>query len=562
MQKGGCLILGFTEAIHKYNQNHGADGRFSSKTGAGLIEPTAPGKKYKDKSEWDDMETFWHEMGLGAPLTPEYKQYLHDKDNYTRQKFARIDAQNREIKEEWEKRGGDKMDPPKKATQTEYEGFNTKTTGTSHYDQFLDPKDLRYQQERKGRTGYIAEMSPSEYIERCAKQIFHSTVERQERVRQVGNGEKNIMDYASKMQNGVKFDMPYLDYTDTRTQEGRHRALAAQQAGISKMPVLIVEPYIQKGDSMKEFTIAKTEPDKMQVFGYASVAQRADGTEVVDHEEDVVTPEELEKAAYSYVLEFRDTGERHDPGLRKKGKLIESVVLTKEKQQAMGIPEGILPIAWWVGFQINDKEAWEKIKTGEYQMFSVEGSANREEYSEDLKKGIVAKSFIELVEKYNPYHGKDGRFASRDGHASFSPGKDPTQAARSIAAENAKRKADGEDEDINGAYYHMDRKTKAEIDADKKMLAAQAAPKPKKPRQPKAQPKDAGQHVDWKKMSDDEFVANIETYIPGAKKIGKKWANSNAPREIDTHKEGDMVLSDIYTERGYHGKPTMMDRPA
>ncbi len=34
------------------------------------------------------------------------------------------------------------------------------------------------------------------------------------------------------------------------------------------------------------------------------------------------------------MLKFRDIGERHNPALRKKGKMIESIVFTKEKRAA------------------------------------------------------------------------------------------------------------------------------------------------------------------------------------------------------------------------------------
>lgn len=145
------------------------------------------------------------------------------------------------------------------------------------------------------------------------------------------------------------------------------------------------------------FTITKAEPDKMQVFGWASVAITADGQQISDHEGDVIQPDELEKAAYEYVLKFRDTGERHDPDKRKKGKLIESVVLTKEKQEAMGIPAGYLPEGWWVGFQITDEDAWAKIKSGEYKMFSVEGRGERESLDPPAGTGGIAKGFNEII---------------------------------------------------------------------------------------------------------------------------------------------------------------------
>lgn len=125
------------------------------------------------------------------------------------------------------------------------------------------------------------------------------------------------------------------------------------------------------------FKITKSDDDKKQVFGWASVAADTDGKELADCQGDIINPEDLEVTAYDYVLNYGDTGEQHNPQLRKKGKLIESVMLTKEKMQSMGIPEGILPYGWWVGFQITDNSAWEKIKEGEYNMFSIEGQGQR-----------------------------------------------------------------------------------------------------------------------------------------------------------------------------------------
>lgn len=198
------------------------------------------------------------------------------------------------------------------------------------------------------------------------------------------------------------------------------------------------------------FTITKSEEDKRQVFGWANVAVRKDGSIVADLQNDVIEPEELERAAYEYVLKFRDAGERHDPALRKKGKLIESVVFTKEKMAAIGIPEGTVPEGWWIGFKVEDDEAWKKIKTGEYRAFSIEGTGERVPYEPvekstkgreqvaktfgqffpktaqtlltfSVKKstirhsGAVAKSFTEAFEKFNLYHDAKGRFATADG---------------------------------------------------------------------------------------------------------------------------------------------------
>lgn len=63
--------------------------------------------------------------------------------------------------------------------------------------------------------------------------------------------------------------------------------------------------------------------------------------------------------------------------------LVESVVFTEEKMQAMGIPAGTLPIGWWIGFKVTDEDVWEKVKDGTYPMFSIEGEAERIEVEDE-----------------------------------------------------------------------------------------------------------------------------------------------------------------------------------
>ncbi len=59
------------------------------------------------------------------------------------------------------------------------------------------------------------------------------------------------------------------------------------------------------------------------------------------------------------------------------GRVVESIIFTEEKANALGIPAGILPKGWWIGFHITDDVVWQKIKSGEYSMFSIEGTAVR-----------------------------------------------------------------------------------------------------------------------------------------------------------------------------------------
>lgn len=129
-----------------------------------------------------------------------------------------------------------------------------------------------------------------------------------------------------------------------------------------------------------KFRIYKSNDEKMQAFGWASVAITEVGETIEDLQGDVIEPEELEMAAYNFVRFYREGGEMHERG--DAATLIESVVFTEEKMAAMGIPEGTLPVGWWIGFQVTDTEVWEKVKDGTYTMFSIEGAAVREEIEE------------------------------------------------------------------------------------------------------------------------------------------------------------------------------------
>ena len=121
------------------------------------------------------------------------------------------------------------------------------------------------------------------------------------------------------------------------------------------------------------FSIQKSSDEKRLAFGWASISQDESGAELVDLAEDIIDPDTLENAAYEFVRLYREGGEMHERGAC--AVLVESVVFTKEKMAAMGIPEGTLPTGWWIGFYVTDDEVWEKVKSGEYTMFSIEGTA-------------------------------------------------------------------------------------------------------------------------------------------------------------------------------------------
>ena len=127
--------------------------------------------------------------------------------------------------------------------------------------------------------------------------------------------------------------------------------------------------------------ITKRDDDKFLIFGWASVANDADGNAIVDSQGDTISIAELEKAAYNFVLTGGSGAEMHHS--RTVASLVESIVFTPEKLAALGLEKNALPQGWFVGFKVHDAEVWQKIKNGDYQMFSIGGRAVREAVSDD-----------------------------------------------------------------------------------------------------------------------------------------------------------------------------------
>ena len=120
--------------------------------------------------------------------------------------------------------------------------------------------------------------------------------------------------------------------------------------------------------------------DEGLVFGWANVAITADGETITDAHGDQIEKADLEAAAYDFVLKFGDTGVMHQgPSV---GRLVESMMFTAEKAEALGVPAESLPVGWWVGFKIDDPDVFAKVKDGTYPMFSIQGLAEREEVDE------------------------------------------------------------------------------------------------------------------------------------------------------------------------------------
>lgn len=123
------------------------------------------------------------------------------------------------------------------------------------------------------------------------------------------------------------------------------------------------------------FDITKAKEDECLVSGWANVAVNADGSLPLDWQDDIIRPEVLEKAAINFMMDYRGSGVMHQG--ESQGVVVESIVFTKEKQAAIGIPEGVVPEGWFITVKVTNPEVFKQVKDGTYKMFSIQGNAKR-----------------------------------------------------------------------------------------------------------------------------------------------------------------------------------------
>lgn len=113
--------------------------------------------------------------------------------------------------------------------------FREDTTGMPYYDAFLDKESAEVLKTTKNLVAEIKYLTPDEYLSSLANDIFGCSVDRVMK----GVNDELVSKYAVSMQNGEKFDLPTLDLAN-KTQEGRHRILAARRLGAKSVPVLVI----------------------------------------------------------------------------------------------------------------------------------------------------------------------------------------------------------------------------------------------------------------------------------------------------------------------------------
>lgn len=214
------------------------------------------------------------------------------------------------------------------------------------------------------------------------KQVHAEITQQMERERQHRNAVKAVTGHLNTAEAWDNEKSNAYVVTGSGKTQARTKIIrpGANQTRIFRVPDEVKKADVRLGGELTELDV-----DKHQAFGWASITE-LDGKPVVDLQGDYISNEELEKAAYRYVLDSRVGGAMHykvdDNGnLITKSKpyhaadLIESFVVTPEKIEKMGMQSN--KTGWWIGMQVNDDEVWKRVKSGEWKGFSIHGMGKR-----------------------------------------------------------------------------------------------------------------------------------------------------------------------------------------
>lgn len=135
------------------------------------------------------------------------------------------------------------------------EGFSPFTQTTTHmsdYDDMLH--DPEYFKEKKNKVFTIVHMSPREYIQQAYDSFKeHGHLQPHDDLQTLVQSRSDtlITKYQEKMKKGEKFPMLVLDFCSrpsfsggrekSFSQDGIHRAIAAHRAGVTEVPVMVVD---------------------------------------------------------------------------------------------------------------------------------------------------------------------------------------------------------------------------------------------------------------------------------------------------------------------------------
>ena len=168
----------------------------------------------------------------------------------------------------------------------------------------------------------------------------------------------------------------------------KHVAFCKKGAIPDAVYALVKSAPVADGEEtfVKEYTFAKVDKAKRQVFGYFFVPEKA------DLQKDIIGSDEVEKAVHSLMKNLAHgtadgTGASDSHLTIGGGYPIEVAV---DRDGTLGKAAGVegIPGAAWIGMQVTDEAIWEKIEKGEYTSFSPGGTVKRDPIAEPIAKMV------------------------------------------------------------------------------------------------------------------------------------------------------------------------------
>lgn len=120
------------------------------------------------------------------------------------------------------------------------------------------------------------------------------------------------------------------------------------------------------------FEFEKADDEGRFVRGWASVVSVA-GEPVVDTQGDLITMDELRKAAHRFVTDARVAKAMHAGAAV--GEVVESVLIDDDFAKAVGATTD--KRGWWIGMQIHDEAIRKRVKARTLKAFSIGGRGKR-----------------------------------------------------------------------------------------------------------------------------------------------------------------------------------------
>lgn len=176
---------------------------------------------------------------------------------------------------------------------------------------------------------------------------------------------------------GYELKNANISYISLVTKGANGRQFAIMKSESAKQPNINIS---------KQVPILKTEEEKQLVTG---VVYEPD---VEDSHGDIMTAEEIEKAAYTFMENYQHIDKQHDE-IAGKGTVVENWIAKSD--MTVGEQE-VKAGTWLMTVRVDDAETWEEIKKGEVTGFSMGGFGERVEIAktDDFThedKGLIRK---------------------------------------------------------------------------------------------------------------------------------------------------------------------------